>query len=101
MAPRTWPPLWSPYPCRSGQGKWYLVPGYLTVLSLRRPDYMPHACGISYVVLGTSMYTYGQYLYYHCCSGTPREMAQKRLAKQLRNGSETVMVTAHDVLAQT
>ena len=38
MVPRTRPPLWSPSPCRSGQGKMVPctdIPGYLTILNLR------------------------------------------------------------------
>ena len=38
------------------RAKWYLVPGYLTALNLRRSVYMPHPCGISYVVLDTPRY---------------------------------------------
>ena len=36
--------------------KWYLVPGYLTVVNLHRSDYMPWIHGISYAVLDTSYY---------------------------------------------
>ena len=42
------------------RAKWYLVPGYLTVVNLHGSDYMPWIHGISYVVLGTCISTLSQ-----------------------------------------
>ena len=56
MAPRTRPPLWSPSPCRSSLGGMVPCTWLPYNNNLRRSVYMPHPCGISYVVLGASRY---------------------------------------------